>query len=117
MPWKKGQSGNPNGRPKKPITDALYWALQQEPGFKGKGKTKAQKIALAAVREAEQGSIPAFTAVSDRVEGKPIQAHEITNDAETLALQAYNTEMLRQVADLIKPQLEAPIIDVTPDEG
>ena len=30
MVWEKGQSGNPNGRPKKPFTDDLYEAIVAE---------------------------------------------------------------------------------------
>jgi Family of unknown function (DUF5681) len=71
MPWKKGQSGNPGGRPK---------------GFK-EIQELAQKYAPTAIRglakiakdgESESARVSAWNALLDRAWGKPVQAHQHT---------------------------------------
>ena len=59
-PWKPGQSGNPNGRPKK-ITDALNHVVT---------KKRARNMANAIVAQAEEGNVMAFQEVANRIEGK-----------------------------------------------
>lgn len=79
--WKKGQSGNPGGRPKKkPITEA-YEAMArtnvptevlealQRAGFKGRTWAEAWAFGLAV--KAARGDVPAAKEITDRVEGKP----------------------------------------------
>lgn len=70
-PWKKGQSGNPNGRPKKgeAMTDLLKFKLET-------GKTKEQVVQrLIDIAMSEDLSI-AFQAIRyifDRTDGKPVE--------------------------------------------
>ena len=68
--WKPGQSGNPNGRPLKPLTDKLTDRLIRKK-FK-----QAAGIADAIIAKALTGDVAAFTAIADRVEGKPVQRVE-----------------------------------------
>jgi hypothetical protein len=80
-PWRKGQSGNPGGRPKKITTahDALAGRTLPEAirnqlkalGFTG--KTWAQAYAFGAGVQAIKGDIPALKEITDRVEGKVAQ--------------------------------------------
>jgi hypothetical protein len=79
--WRPGQSGNPNGRPKKaaslttllkeelerPVTDQnLLKAL----GAKVEDVAWAQMIAIALIRKAAKGSERAAEIIFDRAEGK-----------------------------------------------
>ena len=84
-PWKPGQSGNPNGRPKKPLTEA-YKAILAKPipdeiaaKLKVKqGTTYAEVIALALAREAVKGKVAAAAELADRVEGRVPQPQEFS---------------------------------------
>ena len=72
-PWRKGQSGNPAGRPKKPacIPDILRMiGEEQEPKT---GLTNLEAILRRVVVEARKGEPWACQFVADRLEGKPRQ--------------------------------------------
>jgi hypothetical protein len=73
-PFKPGQSGNPNGRPKKALlSDALRRQLAiTAPGMPE--RTQAEAIASALIAEAIAGNVQAAREVGDRSEGKPAQA-------------------------------------------
>ena len=82
MPFKKGQSGNPNGRPKssKLFKDALNLAVHERVdekplrGVETGDKTKLRRVAEALVEKAMSGDIPAIREVADRLDGKALQA-------------------------------------------
>lgn len=67
-PWQfqPGQSGNPNGRPKKgtAITDVLREMLEANPDIKRKLSNKLLELAL-------EGDLAAINILLDRLEGKP----------------------------------------------
>jgi hypothetical protein len=73
-PFKPGQSGNPNGRPKKALlSDALRRQLAIAlPGMSE--RTQAEAIAAALISEAIAGNVQAIREVGDRTEGKAAQA-------------------------------------------
>ena len=68
--WKPGQSGNPNGRPKKgtALTDIL------------KGKLDAESLAEALIRKIEEGDTVAIKYAYDRIDGKPIETKHISGE-------------------------------------
>jgi hypothetical protein len=69
-PWKPGESGNPGGKPRrKPLTDALELELTPE---------VCKIIAQRMVEKAKEASVPHFSEVADRVEGRVIQTKELT---------------------------------------
>jgi hypothetical protein len=76
MPWKPGQSGNPEGRPK---TREIRDAFRMELAAAELGDLPAVKpdslraLARAQIKKAADGDSIAFNIVADRVEGKPIQ--------------------------------------------
>ena len=78
--WKKGESGNPKGRPPKDIsiTSLVKEILEQEGAG---GKTHAQLVAEAMVKLAEdchfKGNVAAIKELLERVEGKVPDKHEI----------------------------------------
>lgn len=84
----KGQSGNPNGRPKLTrLTDALRQQLAEN-SPDAKDTTIAEVIAGALIREAMSGNVQAAKEIADRTEGKPKQAIDLDlqiNDWRKLA--------------------------------
>ena len=68
--FKPGQSGNPGGRPCKPLTDKLHSKLLAQRG------RLAGQIADGIIEKAKSGDVAAFVAIADRVEGKPVQRVE-----------------------------------------
>jgi Family of unknown function (DUF5681) len=68
--FKPGQSGNPGGRPKKPLTDLLEWQLvQRVPGDK-LGRSYAQLLIASIVKRAIKKSDILAKEIFDRIEGK-----------------------------------------------
>lgn len=79
-PWPKGVSGNPGGRPtKKPITEELERLLAGE-APNGKGQTWATVIAEALLHEASKGDVRAISELANRIEGKPLQALDVSGE-------------------------------------
>lgn len=71
--FQKGQSGNPNGRPKSAfLSDALRRKLR-ETMPDATEKTVADAVADALVKEALDGDVSAIREIFDRTEGKPLQ--------------------------------------------
>jgi hypothetical protein len=71
--FRKGESGNPGGRPKtKPVSDALrlLLALEVAKYKKFRAKTQAQKIARRMIYDAAKGISTMVREVLDRTEGK-----------------------------------------------
>ena len=75
-PFKKGQTGNPNGRPKKlPALDAL---MAEVLGEEQNGMTAAKAILAKLRQKAVAGDVRASEILLDRAYGKAKQALEIT---------------------------------------
>ena len=69
-PFQPGQSGNPNGRPKsKPFKNALQEALKAA----GDDEDMLNAVALALVKKAKEGDVPAIKELADRLDGKVTQ--------------------------------------------
>lgn len=87
VPWKKGQSGNPKGRPKrKTITEAIYEKLQAcYPGIED--CTAMELLAERVVEFALVGSAQHFKEIIDRIDGplKKPEGSESENLHEALA--------------------------------
>jgi len=78
--WKKGQSGNPGGRPKigVSVTKLVAEALEHKITARGiDGKEKKAKVveflAEIIVARALKGDIPMIKAIWDRIDGLPVQ--------------------------------------------
>ena len=75
--FKKGESGNPAGRAKSTrLTDALREQLAEEMP-NAPGKTIAEVIARALIKEAVKGNVQAAKEIADRTEGKPMQKLDV----------------------------------------
>ncbi len=78
--WKKGQSGNPNGRPKKgySITEWFQEMLNSNPQVR-------DELGKAIMEKALKGDIAAQKIIWNYMDGQPKQSHEITGkDGEPL---------------------------------
>jgi hypothetical protein len=77
-PFKPGQSGNPEGRPKSITLSEAYrkQLAQPVPGDK-EGRTFAEVIASRVVVAAAMGDVGAAREIADRTEGKPRQALDV----------------------------------------
>lgn len=80
-PFKKGESGNPNGRPKgskNRSTIARYW-LEVNQNLKnpltGQNETMSQEdlMTLALIKKAREGDVNAYKALMDSGYGAPVQ--------------------------------------------
>ena len=97
-----------------PCSDALNWAVRLElTQLTGKkpivGKTAVQAAAVAIVQRAIAGDTQAWTAIADRLQGKPAQSLAISrDDAPRLALESYPVGLLRQVSDLLASAADRP---------
>ena len=79
-PWRKGQSGNPGGRPKTVLSDASRdWLKQVDPKTGKSKKSNAELVARALGVKALRGDPRAYCALRDTTEGRPAQTqqHEI----------------------------------------
>jgi Family of unknown function (DUF5681) len=110
IPWKKGQSGNPGGRPKA-IREVTELARQQTP------LALAALTRIATSGKSESACVAAATALLDRGWGKPAQTIEATvHQQDDPAQLTY--EQLLAIVQGRQPQLEAPLIEhVVDDEG
>lgn len=70
------------GKPDKLIRDALMIALKREHKVDGKSSSKINAIAAKLVDLAVEGNVQATTLIADRVDGKAMQAVEVTHDGE-----------------------------------
>lgn len=71
-PWPKGASGNPAGRPRRDKLTAAVLELLPKPYPQDKdGRTYAEVIAAAMVRQACRGNVAAAKEITLRTEGRP----------------------------------------------
>lgn len=90
--FKKGESGNPKGRPKgskNRSTIAKYWlAIEQnlKNPLTGDTETMSQEdlMTLALIKKAREGDVNAYKALMDSGYGAPIQQIEQTNIEQPL---------------------------------
>tara|TARA_A100000172_G_scaffold26019_1_gene15186 strand:+ start:830 stop:1150 length:321 start_codon:yes stop_codon:yes gene_type:complete len=77
--YAKGQSGNPNGRPKKglAIADILTEIGER---FVGKDKTLKEEVLEKAYDMALAGDLNAIKFIAERLEGSSVQRMQVEND-------------------------------------
>lgn len=101
--WQKGESGNPNGRPKgakNRSTIARYW-LEVNQNLKnpltGDTETMSQEdlMTLALIKKAREGDVNAYKALMDSGYGAPIQQVEQKN--VEIDLSGMSTEEIKQL--------------------
>ena len=82
MPFSKGKSGNPQGRPKKgeTLTDLLRERIEVPKTAKEK-LTRKDRIIEQLITLAEGGDLAALRYVFDRIDGRPKESIELTDGA------------------------------------
>ena len=78
-PFKKGQSGNPNGRPKKPDLDK---AIAEALSITQNGKTALEAVITVLLKKALKGDLRAIKELLDRGYGQSLQNAKIDADVE-----------------------------------
>lgn len=97
--FKKGQSGNPSGRPKsKTLSDAYKNKLEERVPNDPEGRTWAELIAEAQVRDAVRGNVQAAREIADRTEGRARQAIEFEDKTLANAFERMTPEELETYA-------------------
>jgi hypothetical protein len=90
--FKPGQSGNPNGRPKKKICipDLLREIGNAESdygiGDDGKRITRLRSVLLKVYQLAEGGNLDAVKFIADRTEGKALERVRINDEKDELII-------------------------------
>lgn len=116
--WKKGESGNPNGRPKKPvlqmrvqgyklaeINDTIQamcsMDIQQltEIWQNPKSTVLEKTIASALRKGIEKGNLQSVETLLNRVYGKPKEQMDITTNGETINTPKLEIEIIRKQMD------------------
>ena len=70
--WRKGQSGNPKGRPKESLSLTNY--LRQ---FLKRNPKEVHNVVMALLTAAKTGNIQALQEIFNRIDGKVIERHEL----------------------------------------
>src|SRR5262245_17303443 len=92
MPFEKGKSGNPGGRPKgKPFRDAVMMEIASA----GDDHKALRKIAAALLAKAAGGDVAAINALADRTDGKVAQA--LIGDSEQEPVRVHT--IVRKIVD------------------
>ena len=103
--WKKGQSGNPNGRPKgakSRSTIARYW-LDVNQNLKNPLTGESEKMSqedlmtLALIKKARDGDVNAYKALMDSGYGSPLQ--QIEQNQTSIDLSDFTTKEIREILD------------------
>ena len=96
--WKKGQSGNPNGRP--PNASCLTALLREEIGricpADKEGRTWAELLVVATMRLALAGNSTALKEVWDRLDGKVVVPVDVA--APPIAVPLIKIEFVKAIA-------------------
>lgn len=109
MPYVKGQSGNPKGRPpnKHSLSERLRVLLKRK--VEGKDITYRDAILLALLKAASEGSLGAAAMVFERIEGKVADNHNInfTQSPEWTEMKTLIINVLAPYPDLLRALGEA----------
>ncbi|HEX5733358.1 MAG TPA: DUF5681 domain-containing protein [Blastocatellia bacterium] len=89
-PFKKGESGNPQGRPKhKTLGDALRSQLRE---VDADGRTRAERVAATLISEAIAGSVRAMELIFARTEGRLPETIDL--NVSRSEFEAYNKKVI-----------------------
>lgn len=93
MAWKKGQSGNPLGRPtEKVFADAIRMVLAED--CPKTGKRKLRRLAEKLNEQAIEGEGWAMRQIADRLDGKPARESTLTLEDKRSARELSDEELI-----------------------
>jgi hypothetical protein len=104
MPFQKGQSGNPQGRPKKAksLTNILEKALSKK---REDGRTNKAALVDTLLSLALAGDVTALKYVYDRIDGKPVESVNMAADVNATSnlevIQMSREERMKQIVELV----------------
>ena len=109
-PFKPGQSGNPNGRPKGVPNAATRMKRFLELEINGKNPitkedeqfTVAELMDLKIIAKAMNGDLSAWEKINDRLEGKPRQSHDLTSGGEPIIVNPLEKLPIEDQADILR---------------
>jgi hypothetical protein len=93
-PWKAGQTGNANGRPKKLRITKLFEQMLAKPGK----RKKIQKVVEDILEKRGMASVLLLREMTERTEGKVSQEIELNGNLTTLS----DAELAEKLAKLTK---------------
>ena len=93
--WKKGQTGNPEGRPTGSISvvESLKAYLRRHPD-------ELEQIVISLVKEGRLGNMVATKEIIDRVDGRVVETHKITGNLPVILQFVPASEILKQQSQL-----------------
>ena len=115
--WQPGQSGNPNGRPRKGL--ALTDVLREHMELSDEGDSVPRKVRLAErlYELAMAGNVSAIEYIANRLDGKPTQAIALVDGSNPLHHQVnVRTSGRRRSADDV-PRIAPPDDDAVADDN
>lgn len=109
-PFKPGQSGNPNGRPKGVPNAATRMRRFLELEINGKNPitkedeqfTVAELMDLKIIAKAMNGDLSAWEKINDRLEGKARQNHDLTSGGEPISSNPLEKLPIEEQADILR---------------
>jgi hypothetical protein len=125
--WKKGESGNPHGRPKtvrcipdilreigdRPVDSWLLTQLHSKYGPNHNPKTMRDAMLMAAAYDAANGDVAARTFIAERTEGKVSDRLDVTDATPTKIIFEEVLVGGAVVANTIKRVITRPNADAT----
>ena len=88
IPFQKGVSGNPKGRPRKEVCITTWLKEFADKSITApidaKNLTYAQAAALSAWKAAAKGDLPEYNFIIERIEGKSLTTVDVTSKGEAL---------------------------------
>jgi hypothetical protein len=103
--FKKGQTGNPNGRPKLPdLKEVMAKVLSEEV----KGKSSLESILKAIKGKANKGDVRAAELLLKYTYSMPVQKHDVSTLGEkvnTTTVIVHNNDMAKKLQELEKQGL------------
>lgn len=102
--WKKGQSGNPHGAPKKELrfTNAIREALAEK--NKTGDATKMQELIQVLYEQGMAGNVKAIEILIERMDGKAIQQLEVTRKEEYVL--SWGDEQEEEEEDFVEGEIK-----------
>ena len=93
-PFKKGQSGNPGGRPKKLHITNMFEAILSRP----ENRKELESIIMDILKSRRMASVLLLREIADRTEGKVSQEIEVSGQLTTLS----DTDLEQRLAKLLQ---------------